>query len=64
MHFCPALPNCEQQKDGGGIGLAAEAQMLILVLFGIVILAEIFMPQILFVLPPVLRRHQIALLPP
>ena len=51
------LPNFTKLRTSEGreaaIGLAAEAQtILILALFGIVILAEIFMPQILLVLAP------------
>ena len=51
------LPSFAQLRTAEGreaaIRLAAEAQiMLILVLFGIVILAEIFMPQLLMLLAP------------
>ena len=51
------LPSFAKLRTAEGrvaaIGLAAEAQIiLILVLFGIVILAEIFMPQVLMLLAP------------
>ena len=51
------LPSFAKLRTAEGrqaaLGLAAEAQIiLILVLFGIVILAEIFMPQILLLLAP------------
>ena len=52
--FLPSFAKLRTAKGRvAAIGLAAEAQiMLIVVLFGIVILAEIFMPQVLMLLAP------------
>ena len=52
--FLPSFAKLRTQ-DGrtAAIGLAAEAQiMLILVLFSVVVVAEIFMPQIIMLLAP------------
>ena len=53
--FLPSFACKLRTAEGrmAAIGLAAEAQiMLILVLFGIVVLAEIFMPQVIMLLAP------------
>ncbi len=52
--FLPSFAKLRKMKGReAAIGLAAEAQiMLILVLFGVVVLAEIFMPQVILFLAP------------